>query len=160
MDFPKCDLMFETITTKGFFEIVYRIFNVKIHLHHSHVTGKIYDYAHNFCNWKVKENQLECSCIAHNYFGFDFYFTLKGIWLSCWQTEEINIDGTNLTNINFANIGSQVKFIDTMKYFQVSLAKIASTTTEEEKKKGKKLTLQFLVRHDYFGLVWKVLPEE
>ena len=41
-----------------------------------------------------------------------------------------------MTNINFANIGSQVKFIDTMKYFQVSLAKIASTTTEEEKKKG------------------------
>ena len=65
-----------------------------------------------------------------------------------------------MTNINFANIGSQVKFIDTMKYFQVSLAKIASTTTEEEKKKGKKLTLQFLVRHNYFGLVWKVLSEE
>ena len=58
MDFPKCDLVFEIITTKGFFESVYRIVNVKIDLHHSHVTGKIYGYAHDFCNWKGRENQL------------------------------------------------------------------------------------------------------
>ena len=72
----------------------------------------------------------------------------------------MNIGRTNLTNINFANIGSQVKIIDAMKYFQVSFAQIASTTTEEEKKNVKKLTLQCLVRHDYFGLVWKILSEE
>ena len=32
-------------------------------------------------------------------------------------------------------------------------AKIISTITVEEKEKIKKLTLQFLVRHDYFGKV-------
>ena len=65
-----------------------------------------------------------------------------------------------MTKINYANIRSQVKIIDTMKYFQVSLARIASAMTEEEKNSVKKLTLQFLVRHDYFGLVWKILSEE
>ena len=81
MDFPKCDLIFEATATKGFFKSVYRIVNNKIHLHYSHVTGKIYSYAHNFCNWKVRENQLSFSCIAHNCFGFDFYFMLKGFML-------------------------------------------------------------------------------
>ena len=78
IDFLKCDLILKTITTKEFFESIYRIENVKIQLHHLHVTGKIYGYAHNFCNWKVSVNQLGFSSIAHNYFGFDFYFMLKG----------------------------------------------------------------------------------
>ena len=40
-----------------------------------------------------------------------------------------------------------------MKYFQTSLAQITSTVITEEKEKIKKLTFQFLVRHDYFGNV-------
>ena len=64
-----------------------------------------------------------------------------------------------MTNINFPNISSQVKTNNTMKYFQTILTKIASTMTEEEKN-VRKLTLQFLVRHNYFGLDWKNLSEE
>ena len=45
------------LTTKTFFENVHRIVNVKIHLHHSHVTCEILGYAHDFCNLKVRENQ-------------------------------------------------------------------------------------------------------
>ena len=37
------------------------------------------------------------------------------------------VGGTNLTNINFANIGEQIKFIDTMKYYQQSLSALAAT---------------------------------
>lgn len=59
---------------------------------------------------------------------------LEGIRISCWETKKINIDGTNLTNINFAYIGSQVKTIDTIKYIQVSLMQIASTMTEVKKR--------------------------
>lgn len=44
-----------------------------------------------------------------------------------------------------------------MKYFQRSLAQIASTITKKEKQKVKMLTLQFIIRHDYLGLVWKIL---
>ena len=38
MDFPLRDFIFETVTTQNFFENVYRIRNVKVHIHHSHVT--------------------------------------------------------------------------------------------------------------------------
>ena len=40
---------------------------------------------------------------------------------------------------------------------RTSLAQIASTVTSEEKERIKKLMLQFLVRHYYFGKVWQAL---
>ena len=62
---------------------------------------------------KVKENQNQLFCIA-NFFGFDMFFLLKGIQLSVWGMKDLNIRGSGLTNINFASLGSQVKFINTM----------------------------------------------
>ena len=133
MDFPRSKFPYKSLTTKNFFENIYRIINVKVHLHHSHRTGKIYLYVHDFCNWRVGENQMGFSCFAHM-FGFSFYFLLKGIRLSVWQTKDINIGGSHLSKINFANIGSQVKFTDIPKYYQISLRQLASTLTDEEKK--------------------------
>ena len=49
---------------------------------------------------------------AHNFFGFGM-FLLKGFQATAWGTKDINLGGTNLTNIDFANIGSETKFIDT-----------------------------------------------
>ena len=121
MDFPHGRFDYETLTTLNFFESVHRIINVKIHLHHSHVTGKIIGYAHDFCNVKVRANQNQFSCIAHNFFGFDMFFLIKGIRLSVWGIKDVNIGGTGMTNINFASISNQVKFIDTMIYFLTSL---------------------------------------
>ena len=89
---------------------------MKIHLHHSHVAGKIHGYAHNFRNMKIRQNQTQFSCTVRNFFGFDMFFVLKGIGLSVWETQDLNIGGNRLSNINFASLGSQVKFIDTMKY--------------------------------------------
>ena len=66
---------------------------------------------------KVRENQTLFTCIAHNVFKFDMYYLLKGIRLLVWNTKDINIGGNGLTDINFANPGIQVKFVDTMKYF-------------------------------------------
>ena len=45
------------------------------------------------------------------------FFLIKGIRLSVWGTKDLNIGGTGLTNIKFASIGTQVKLIDTIKYF-------------------------------------------
>ena len=101
----------------NFFKSVHRIINVKIHFYNLHVTGKIIGYAHDFCNMKVRENQNQFSCIAHNFFRFDMFFLIKGIRISVWGTEDVNIGGTGLTNINFPSIGTQVKFIDMVKYF-------------------------------------------
>ena len=106
-------------------------------IHHSHITGEIIGYAHGFCNRKVRENKNKISVITHNLFGFDFFFFLKGIRLSAWKSNKLAISGSNLTQINYANISERVKFIDTMKYYQQSLAKLAESMTNQEKEKLK-----------------------
>ena len=74
--------------------------------------GNIIGYAYNLCNHNVRGNRNQISGIAHNLFGFDFLFFLKGLRIRVWQTINLFIGGSNLTNINFENIGEQIKFID------------------------------------------------
>ena len=82
MDFPRGCFDYETLTTSHLFAYVHKIFNVKAHLHHSHLTGNIIGYVHDFCNAKVLENNDMMTCIAHNVFHFGMIFLLKGIRLS------------------------------------------------------------------------------
>ena len=126
LDFPESDIAYDTITTNDFFKNVHQILKVKMHLHYSHVTG-------DFCNSRVRENKTEFFVFAHNFFGFDMYFLLKGFRVTAWNSKDINIGGTNLTHINFANIGNETKFIDTLKDYQKSLGQLAATLSEEEK---------------------------
>ena len=77
MNFPQGRFNYETLTTLNFFESIHRLINVKIHLHHSHLTGRIYGYAHDFRNMKVRENQSQFSCIAHKFFGFNLFLLIK-----------------------------------------------------------------------------------
>ena len=76
---------------------------------------------------------------------------LRGIILSVWEIIDKNISGSGLTNINFASIGSQVKFIDTMKHFLTSLGQLTSALDEVEKERVEKLTVQFRNQHSYFS---------
>ena len=156
MRFPLTILECETLTTKDLFESVHKIVNVKIHLHHSHVTDKIIEYVHDFCNWQVRENNDVVYCIAHNFFKFDMFFFIKSIRLSVWRTKDINIDGKNLTDLNYASIDN-FKFIDTMKYYQTSLGQLSETLSDKEKESIANLTVQFLNTHDYFSIVRKNL---
>ena len=133
MKFLQNKFVFETVATNDLFENVHKIINVKVHLHHSHVTGEVIGHAHDFCNLKVRENKDIISCIAHNSFGFDINFFLKAIRFSAWKTKDINIGGTGLTNVSFASI-DQLKLIDTMKYFQTSLGKLAGTLSANKKR--------------------------
>ena len=71
--------------------------------------------------------------------------------------KDINTGGNGLTNINSASLGSQAKFIDTMKYYFSSLGSLASTLDNLEKMRVKKLTLQFLNQYDYFSKTWLLL---
>ena len=75
------------------------------------------------------------------------FFLLKGFQTTAWGTKDISLSRTNLTNINFANIGSETKFTDTLKYYQKSLGKLTV----------KKVTEQFSRQHDYFSEVWKYM---
>ena len=68
-------------------------------IHHSHVTGKILGYAHDFCNQKCKENYYTIPVMAHNQLRINFVLFLKGI-----RPSEIAISGRNPTDVNFAII--------------------------------------------------------
>ena len=153
MCFPTAKFDCETVTTKNLFEYVHKIINVKINLHHSHITGKIIGYVHDFCNLQVRENKDIVPCIAHNFLKFDMIFLLKAIRLSVWRTKDINISGKNLTDLNYASIDN-FKFIDTMKYYQTSLGQLSETLSDREKENISKLTIQFLMNHDYFSTIW------
>ena len=70
--FPRSDLDYEIITTNKFFTNVHRLIRSKFHLHHSHITGKIFGYAHDFCNTTLVEKSTpEIPFVAHNFLGFD-----------------------------------------------------------------------------------------
>ena len=67
--------------------------------------------------------------------------------------------GTNLTNVNFANISSQVKIIDTLKYYQTTLANLSSTTDKAEKSTIKEGIKSFLEKQVYFCKTWGCLSK-
>ena len=62
-----------------FLKSIHKIIKVKVHLHYSHVTGRNFGYAYDFCNWRICENKCEIPMIAHNLFGFDMFFLWKVI---------------------------------------------------------------------------------
>ena len=76
-----------------------------------------------------------------------------------WNTKDVNIGGTGLTNINFGSM-SDMKLIDTMKYFLTRVRKLATSMDSVEKKRVEKLTVQFLNTHDYFSKVWSSLTQK
>ena len=159
IEFPRSKFNYETITTTNFFGNVHKYIKVKIDLHHSHITGEIFGYSHDFCNWKVEESKNEILLIAQNLFGFDMFCFIKGYRASAWGSKDLNFGGNNLTNINSGNIGNEIKFVDTLKYYQKSLGELASTLTENENKSVKTSVLQFLNQHHYFGEIWKFLSD-
>ena len=68
--------------------------------------------------------------------------------------------GTNLVNLNFANISTQIKIIDTLKYCQTSLANISSTANKTEKKSIAESVEFFIKRHYYFSNIWTTLNQK
>ena len=62
---------------------------------------------------------------------------------TAWGTKDLNFGGTNLTHINYGNIVGEIKFIDTIKYYQKILVELASTLSEDGKKSAKNLRTIF-----------------
>ena len=52
------------------------------------MADEILGYAHEFCNWKVRGNKTEYSCIAHNSFGFNMYFSIRGYRATTWNSKK------------------------------------------------------------------------
>ena len=62
-----------------------------------------------------------------------------------------------MTHVGFSNITGEIKFIESLKYYQKSLAELASALPDEEKMAVKKLTEQFFKQHYFFSTVWPFL---
>ena len=85
----------------------------KFHLHHSHITGEIFGYAHDFCNIMLAEREtFEITSMAHNMFGFHLFYFLR----AC--SKELDIRGNSLAQANYGNIGGEIKLIDSLKFYQ------------------------------------------
>ena len=69
---------------------------------------------------------------------------MKGFSTTSWCTKELNAGGTNLTNLNFANLRGEIKFIDSLKYYQRSLAELTSSMDEKEIEKARVVIDSFL----------------
>ena len=65
----------------------------------------------------------------------------------------------NLTNVQYANIGNQVKFIDTIKYYQQSLLSFAQNASEIKKKNIRTLCLKFIEKNETYSAIFNSLPD-
>ena len=107
--FPPSEIDYETITTNKCFLHVHRLIRGKVHLHHSHITGNIIGYLHDFCNMAfVEKCTSEIPFVAHNFFGFDLFYFMKTYIASAWCSKELNIGGNNLTHANYGNNRSEI----------------------------------------------------
>ena len=151
--------LYDVLTTKKIFKHVHNLIKMKVNIHNSHITGKIIGYTHDFCNLKVQElEKSEIPCIAHKLFGFDFFYFMKGFSTTAWRSKELSVGGTNLTPLNFASIRGEIKFIDSIKYHQRSLAELTSSMEEIEIEKSRTQMKSFLSTHPYFSTVWPFIP--
>ena len=158
LSFPRSEIDCQTITTNNFLSHVYRLIRGKVHLHHSHITGKILGFAHDFCNHAYLEKcTLEIPFVAHNFFGFDLFYYMKAYIALAWCSKQLNIGGTNLTHANYGNISNEIKLINSLKFYQQGLGELSSTLTADEKIAVKKLPEKFLNGHYYFSTVWPFL---
>ena len=72
--------------------------------------------------------------IKLNLFVLHITFSVWYVFFDTRQTKDFNIGRTGSININFKNISSKSKFVDTIKYYQKTLAQLTMTVTDEEKK--------------------------
>ena len=143
MDFPVNKFEIKTVATKHFFNNFRDLIYGGYVTHHSHVTGEAIGYAQDFCHKNIRENHNLIPVFIHNLFSFYFFFVVEGIKLCVWTTKQLNIGRTNIANVQHHNIGIQVKFIDTIKYYQQSLSSLVENASEFEKENIRILLLKF-----------------
>ena len=68
-----------------------------------------------------------------------------------WRTKNITIGSSNLTNVRYASVGTQVKFIDTIIYYQQSLASLAANVDVTEKQNIRTSCQKFILRHPNYA---------
>ena len=82
---------------------------------------------------------------------------MKSYIASAWCSKALNIGVTNVTQANYGNISSEIRLIDSLRFYQKSLCELSSALTVEDKITVKKLTEKCLNEHLYFSTVWPFL---
>ena len=79
---------------------------------------------------------------------------MKAYIASASCSKALKIGGTNLTQANYGSISSEIRLIDSLKFYQKILGELSSTLTVTVKEKIaiKKLAENFLNEHFYFRL--------
>ena len=103
-NFPGNNDEIKVFVSKNSFDSVLNILHSDCDLHHSHVTGKIIGYTHNFCNQKVRENKKRLQPLRTT-FSYLTFFVMKDLRLCVWRTKNLNIGGKGINNPNYLNIG-------------------------------------------------------
>ena len=83
---------------------------------------------------------------------------MKGFSTTSRCSKELSAGGTNLTNLNFSNLKGDIKVIDSLKYYQHSLAELTSSMDIKEIEKAKIEMNSFLKNHNYFSTIWAFIP--
>ena len=108
--------------------------------HHCHFTGKYRGAAHNKCNLRCRKPKV-LPVIFHNLQGYDAHLFIKQLYrlegdLVCIpSTEEKYITFNKkikVDEINGADITFEIRFIDSFKFLQTSLANLVSNLSQDD----------------------------
>ena len=111
-----------------------------------------------FATRKCKKTKIPV--FAHKLFSFDFFFVVKGIGLCVLQTKQQSIGLSNLTIVQYASIGTQVKFIDTIKYYEQSLSSRAKNANDVEKTNTRQTCRKFMENNATYSLIFYSLSDK
>ena len=90
MQFPNDEFDANTLVTRNFSDSVLNLLFAYVVIHHSHISGEIIGYSHDFCNRRLRENQSLKPLIAHNLFRlFRFFLCSKRNKALCLEDKKI-----------------------------------------------------------------------
>lgn len=76
------------------------------------------------------------------------------------ETKQQSIGLSNLTIVQYASIGTQVKFIDTIKYYEQSLSSRAKNANDVEKTNTRQTCRKFMENNATYSLIFYSLSDK
>ena len=91
------------------------------------------DTVRKFCEWLLTKEHQDCIVVAHNFQGYDGYFIIKYLIMNAIKYELI-LRGAKILSMTIPMFN--IKFIDSLNFIPMSLAKFPKTFGETELCKG------------------------
>ena len=91
------------------------------------------DTVKQFCEWLLTKQHQDCIVVAHNFQGYDGYFIIKYLIQNAIKYEYI-LRGAKVLSMTIPMFN--IKFIDSLNFISMSLAKFPKTFGQDELCKG------------------------